>query len=178
MKKKIFNKHSFFFRTRDQFEAAQDYVKVPNDLSVNKYGMHRTSLFEPDHVGWYCQHRAAEMWKKVPKTKPGSKKYLVVVRIHKKLEPLLQEDFVEHFCSLGLVPVPKGNNKPKYTQDDITSVKYRVNSVAHFKQLTKLMNREYGHGQWHLRGHKKILRFEKCMATKLRVKINDALACP
>lgn len=151
-------KYPFFFRTRDQFDRVEDYIRQLNNLSTSKYGIRNGGFFEPDNVGWYCQHKIEPLWKKVPKSKPGKKKYLMVLRIEKRLHEKLEEDFTKEFESYGLVPVTPGDNKPKYTEEDLTRVNYRLDSVAHFKRLTKMLNADYGHNNWHLRGQSKILR--------------------
>ena len=153
-----YNKHAFFFRTRQQFEKAEAYVDVLNELAVSKYCIVRQSFFAPACVGWYCQHRTEPQWRKVPKKNPTNKKYEFILRILPHLEEKLEEDFVAHLESLGFEKKPTENNSPKYTEDDLTKVRYRLDTVAQFKKLCKMLNKDYGNGNWHLRGQRKVLR--------------------
>jgi hypothetical protein len=153
-----YNKYSFFFRTRKQFEAAEDYVVQLNNLSSSKYGMSNGGFFTPDNVGWYCQHKVEPLWRKIPKKTPGRKKYLFTMRIDKRLDSKLEEDYIAEMVSYGMEPADLTPNKPKYKESDLTRVKYRLSTVEHFKKLVKLLNKDYGNGNWHLRGQRKILR--------------------
>ena len=119
-------------------------------------------MFGPDPVAIYAHVRDLDpVWRKVPKRKPGKKKYEVRVNIDKML---YRSGIGESIESLGFEPKSAKHNKPRYTEDDLTTENVTIKNMKHFKKLTRMMNKDYGHKGWHLRGvrkpHRKLAAIE------------------
>lgn len=149
----------YFFRTRDQYDALEEYTDKLNRQAYAAMGKPQRnwgSMFGPDPVSLYCQVRDFDdVWRKMPKRKPGKKRYEVRVCIN---ETLFNDGIAQSIVSLGLEPKDMEHNKPRYTEGNLTSERLVVKSTKHFKKLTKLMNRDYGHNNWHLRGARKLYK--------------------
>lgn len=156
----------YFFHTRNQYDALEGYVDKLNRQAYTARGTSSRnwgSLFDPDPVSLYAQARDFDaVWRKLPKRKIGKKKYEVRVSIDKIL---YHEGIADSIESLGLEPKPKGHNKPRYAEDDLTIEPIVVKSTDHFRKLTRLMNKDYGRSKWHLRGARKLQKRLKTIET-------------
>ena len=155
-----FNRHSFFFRTKAQFRHLQAYAGLLSDAATKTYKLPPRQAFGPAYA--HVESVAWEMTNirdKMPKEKPGKKKYIATLVVSKRLEALLDDNQIAEDVDrlIQLEPVPSTPNKPKYNEEDITRAPVRLKGPMHFRKLVSLLNAEYGNGNWHLRGAKKIL---------------------
>ena len=149
-----------FFRTRDEYKLADSYANRISDYAESKHGM-TTRPLGPQYVTIQSAAVTVAMgriMRNIPKSRPGKKKYMATIGIAEQLyaDARKDMDFEKDLTELGLEIVPKGQNKPKYKEEDITRETIRLKTAKHFKKVTSELNREYGHGNWHIRGARKI----------------------
>lgn len=153
-----YTKIPFYFRSREQMQSVYAFAgKVDEDASP-KYRLPRRGVFDPAYiiVESAVWNRQATN-RKMPVSKPGKKKYIGTLNVAGDLMeayPTLEEDF---FTEADVVPIPKPDTTPKYSEDEITRTTIRLKNVKHFRKVTSVLNKEYGHGNWHFRGARKII---------------------
>lgn len=153
MKNKIV-KYPFYYRTRDQYEAASMLAREINDAllppGVSLFEANPASLNSPP---WKMRPVRDNM----PKSKPGKKKYIATIILQPFDRSRLGFNVEERLVELGLEMVSKAPNKPKYTDDDLTFGDITFRTVEHFKKVSSMLDKHYGHGEWHYRGQRKII---------------------
>ncbi len=148
-------KYAFYFRTRDQFEMASILAK---NLADQAGYSNRRSLFDSSPINVNCPPWNMEAIRnKIPKSVPGDKKYIATLLIAPEVHPRINIDIKQALMDLGLELVSKAPNKPKYTNDDLTFGTIIFRTPEHFKKVSGMLDKQYGPGNWHYRGVKKIL---------------------
>ena len=148
----------YFLRTRDQYRNLLLFAKQMSEEAEIKHGLPTLGFLDSDYLRAHVPIEKLErVWNKVPKSNPGKKKYEVHITIDERLYQSAGEEILKGLQQLGLVP-HEGPKEPKYKDSDLTKKDIIIKTVDQFKSLTKEMNKQYGHGNWHLRGVSKILR--------------------
>lgn len=154
--KKNIVKYPFYYRTRNDIKSVvEHFLFIVNSHSPTSYPR---SLMRSDMIKISApQYANPNIRKKIPLLKPGKKKYIGVANVNRKYLEFNGIDIEHELKSLGVELIDKNApNKPKYSDDDLTRESFRLKSCGHFKKLTSIMNKQYGHGNWHLRGARKI----------------------
>lgn len=147
-------KYAFYFRTRDQFESVIELVdRMNREIGSTRSGLFQTMPAEISSPPWHI----SEIRNKIPKSKPGRKKYIATIKVNPLEHTRISFNVAEAVEELGLEMVSNAPNKPKYSNDDFTFGSVVMRSPEHFKKVTSMLNKQYGHGNWHYRGVRKIL---------------------
>lgn len=138
-----------FFRTRDQLDSLVEAVKEINDTIRHKVGW-------LDAASWVQlttkYTNKSPVYDSIPKSKPGDKKYIAVIRANKHKMQQYNIDIEEKFASLdGIEFVDRGNNEPKYT-GETTTKDYTITSYDEFRAITAVFNKGFGAGNWRIKG--------------------------
>jgi len=151
----------FYYRTNEDYAAVKEYVGKLNTIAITTYGLSNIPLFSPDYVNVRSYAQTIEgIHKKIPMRRRGKKKYIGTLGIKNSLYGKFTKDrnIEKDLAAIdGIVLIAKEGNQPKLREEDLTREDVRLKSVKHFKKLISLMNKEYGDGNWHLRGAKKII---------------------
>lgn len=95
---------------------------------------------------------------KMPKDKLGRKKYLGTLSVPERHLAFLSYNIEEKLLELGVELVSRQPNKPRYTDDQLVRATIQIKTVPHFRKITSILNKKYGHGNWHFRNCKNILQ--------------------
>ena len=158
---KKYTKIAFFYRTKEQYEKAQEYVRTLSDEAVQKFGVRPRAIFAPDYITLKSNaHGISQIRNKIPKERPGKKKYTATIGFNTRLYDKFAADRdmrAELVAVTGVELISNKSCEPKLNAEDVTEAFVRLKNQKHFGKLVSLMNAEYGHGNWQLRNAKKIL---------------------
>ena len=153
-----YKKISYFYRTREQFEDLVYIIQELERSAILKKSSGRYGYMSPSYASVKSPDYTNQgIRKRIPKKRPGRKKYTATVGFEEEFYVEKKDEFEKKIERLNLEPVSSVPNKPKFNEDELTSEFVVLKSPEHFKKLTSVLNSLYGHGNWHLRGARRIL---------------------
>lgn len=150
-------KFSFYYRNQRQYEAVTAFARKLSDDVSNLTGGH-SRIYDSSINLKSPQWSIDAIRDKMPKDKLGKKKYLGTLSVPERHFVSIPYDIEAKLVELGVELVSHQPNKPRYTADQLIRATIQIKTVPHFRKITSILNKKYGHGNWHFRNCKKILQ--------------------
>ena len=140
-------KISFYFKTQNEFKRVLDLLKEINDTTAigRRWDTNRALSITCKHV----DHLKFNT--NIPKSRPGDKKYIGVLRGNKHLLDKAEIDIYKKLNELDIAQVPKVDAPPKYT-GEVSTCKFNLSGFTQFRTLTSVFNTKFGYGNWKIKG--------------------------
>lgn len=143
---------AFFYRTRKEYDEVAHYVQALNlekqettQIRINLLRLH-TRYRRNENDAWDA---------KIPKARPGTKKYLAIISGNKRLMKICDVQPEEFLEKMGREIVSKIPHKSKY-DGERTTHSVVLQTHQEFCTITSVFNKRYGHGNWRIQGPKRL----------------------
>lgn len=151
-------KIAFYYRTRNEYNEVVTYINALNLEKQSIPQLHNKILLLIHTRYRYRSNNKNDTWlwdSKIPGNRPGKKKYIGVIvgNCHRmKICDVQPEEFLQE---LGREIVPKIAGTSKFDEYK-TMHPVTIKTYEEFKTITSVFNKRYGHGNWRIRGPKKL----------------------
>ena len=168
-------KISFFYRTVNEYNSAETLVSEVNGTIRKKIGYRDSLAWVQLHTKYTLKGPRKDT--KIPKNKPGKKKYIATIRANKHKMDELNIDLKRLLSKLNFELVPNVAGTPEYTGE--TSEK-RIKLMSHteFRAITSVFNKAFGHGNWRINGPKHLQQTLKNLELTLERPRNNRFNSP
>lgn len=139
---------SFYFRTRDQYQAVDVLLKSLPPLRY-RGGAFKGKLFSDWDYSVF--HSVSGFWYKLPQRKEGTKKYIGVLTLDNvSSREELPFDIKEIFEDAGVTEIAISKPSRKSLSDG-EELEITIQSIAQFNAYCRKLDSVIGHGQWSTR---------------------------
>lgn len=157
-------KTAFYFRTREEYEKIHKYILNldselrPEDSKTYDSILHIRytpciQVYSPHII---MRQNKAYSLSQIPKSVPGKKKYIGIVKGRKKYLKKMGIDPRAFLTELGVEVIDNTPQKSKKRPNkDITKTRINLTSHQHYRTTISLLNKKFGHGGWRLIAPKK-----------------------
>lgn len=148
------SKTAFYFRTVDEFNKVFFFVEELNKMAQKKYPSKHTYVARV-HSRYAGNPTADNKPGFIPKKIATKKKYVGIISGNKYMLDRVGIDPEKILKELKVEIVSKTAGEPKYTGE---KSKYDIHIKNHkqFRKIVSEFNKRYGHGNWRLRGPKRL----------------------
>lgn len=149
-------KISFYFTTQDEYKRVKDLIQeIRTDVLKLRRWDSGVINVTSKHIETNSKFNT-----NIPKSRPGNKKYIGVVRGNKHTLDEAGIDIYDMLNKIDTNLVPKLLSTPKY-DGETSSCKFKLTGFTQFRTLSSVFNARFGHGNWHVKGPKKLQRVLK-----------------
>lgn len=142
-------KTSFYYRTIDEFSAAQLLIHDTNKMIMDR----KHIRFSPISLSTKYINGEFRSNVNIPKHKPGKKKYLAVAHANKSLLDSINVNLPGILMKNGFELAPRVNSEPKHVYKKTTK-NIKLQSHTELMAIASVFNKAFGHGNWRIRGPK------------------------
>lgn len=150
------SKTAFYFRTIDEFNKVYTFIHELNIKTKKKYNMSHYSSVIRAHSRYVTDSRKEGYSSPtIPKKIPSKKKYIGMITANKHSLVRAEIDIEEILKQLKIELVGHDPGTPKYTGEKSFETIY-IKNYTQFRKIVSVFNKQFGHGNWHIRGPKKL----------------------
>jgi hypothetical protein len=140
-----------YFRTRDQLLGLADFISKTNESIRERIGWSSASWIRM--TSKYTEK--SPIWNNIPKSKPGDKKYMAVIRTNKEQMERLNIHLEQMLSKLdGIELVNTKDNEPRY-KGETTTTEFLFTTEEQFKTIIRDLDAAFGQRNWRMRSSAK-----------------------